>query len=376
MKAIIIGAGIGGLAAANALRKSGIAVEIYERSPKIGEVGAGISLWANAIRALTKLGLGPALEQRSVAYTRTAILRANGKPITETYLARLAARLGPVVIVLHRADLVSLLTEPVQDAIHLGRECTGFEQQTNATIARFSNGAEARGDVLIAADGIRSAIRAQLHPNEPVRYSSYTAWRAVTRFDITGLSETWGPGRRFGIVPMSGGQVYWFATRNAPEGQTDPPGQSKQTLLKMFEAFHAPIPALIEGTEESTILRNDIVDRDPLATWGLGRVTLLGDAAHPMTPNLGQGGCQAIEDALVLARSLTAQASVPGALREYETQRIARTTPIVLRSRQIGQVAQTERPTACRMRDFLFSLIPASLTIRQLESVIAYDGHL
>jgi 2-polyprenyl-6-methoxyphenol hydroxylase-like FAD-dependent oxidoreductase len=376
MKAVIIGAGIGGLAAANALRQAGIAVEVYERSPEIREVGAGISLWANAIRALSKLGLGPALDQRSVAYTRTAILRANGQPITETSLAKLAARLGPVVVLLHRADLVSLLSQPIQDAIHLGRECIGFEQQPDSVIARFSNGAEARGDVLIAADGIRSSIRAQLHPNEPIRYSSYTAWRSVTRFATTGLTETWGPGRRFGVVPISGGQVYWFATRNAPEGQTDPPGQSKQTLLKMFEGFHAPIPALIESTGESSILRNDIVDRDPLTTWGLGRVTLLGDAAHPMTPNLGQGGCQAIEDAVVLARSLSKHASATEALREYEAQRIARTTPIVLRSRQIGRIAQVELATACRIRDFMFSLIPASLTIRQLESVIGYDGHL
>jgi 2-polyprenyl-6-methoxyphenol hydroxylase-like FAD-dependent oxidoreductase len=376
MKAIIIGAGIGGLAAAVALRKSGIDVEIYERSAAIGEVGAGISLWANAIRALAKLGLGPALEKRSVAYTRTAILRANGKPITDTSLARLTPRLGPVVVVLHRADLVSLLYQPVQDAIHLNHQCSGFEQGPDSAIARFTNGAEASGDILIGADGIRSAIRSQLHPDERIRYSGYTAWRSVTRFDTHGLTETWGPGRRFGIVPMAGGQVYWFATRNAPEGTTDPPGQSKQTLLRLFGDFHPPIPALIEATDESTILRNDIVDREPLTTWGSDRVTLLGDAAHPMTPNLGQGGCQAIEDALALARELTTNASAHDALRTYESQRIARTTPIVLRSRQIGRVGQIESLAACCIRDFMLSLIPASLTVRELESVIAYQDHL
>ena len=376
MKAVVIGAGIGGLAAANALRQAGIAVDVYERSPEIGEVGAGISLWANAIRALAKLGLGPALEQRSVAYTRTAILKANGKPITETSLAKLEARLGPAVVVLHRAGLISLLSQPVAEVIRLGHECTGFEQQSNGAIARFANGAEARGDILIAADGIRSAIRAQLHPNEPIRYSGYTAWRSVTPFHATGLTESWGDGCRFGIVPMSDGQVYWFATRNAPENQADAPGQSKQTLLKMFERFHVPIPALIASTAESSILRNDIVDRDPLVSWGQGSVTLLGDAAHPMTPNLGQGGCQAIEDALALARALSTHGSAIAALRHYESQRIARTTPVVLRSRQIGRIAQTELPAVCRIRDFLFSLVPASLSLRELESVIGYDGHL
>jgi 2-polyprenyl-6-methoxyphenol hydroxylase-like FAD-dependent oxidoreductase len=373
MKAIIIGAGIGGLATALALRKAGIDTEIYERTAAIHEVGAGISLWSNAIRALTHLGLGPALQSRSVAYTRTAILRSNGKPITDSSFAQVAQRLGPVVVVLHRADLVSLLSQPVQDAIRLNHLCTGFEQQSNSVVARFSNGAEARGDILIGADGIRSSIRAQLHPNEPIRYSGYTAWRSITRFDTTGLTESWGAGRRFGVVPMASGQVYWFATRNAPEGGTDLPGRSKQTLLELFGRFHPPIPALIDATEESTILRNDIVDREPLTAWGAGRVTLLGDAAHPMTPNLGQGGCQAIEDALVLARTLSKHSAPPDAFRAYETQRIARTTPIVLRSRQIGAVGQAERPVACRIRDFIFSLMPASLTVRQLEDLISFD---
>lgn len=376
MKAILIGAGIGGLATAIALRKAGIETEIFERAAAIHEVGAGISLWANAIRALAQLGLGPAIHNRSVAYTRTAILRSGGRPIAGNSLAELAQSLGPVVIVLHRADLLSLLSEPVKDAIRLNHQCTGFEQLADSVVARFSNGSEARGDILIAADGIRSAIRNQLHPGEPVRYSGYAAWRSVTRFDATGLTESWGPGRRFGIVPMSGGLVYWFATRNAPQGETDPPGKSRQTLLEMFRDFHAPVPALIDATEESAILRNDVLDRAPLRSWGRGRVTLLGDAAHPMTPNLGQGGCQAIEDALVLARSLASHPSPDQALRAYETERIARTTPIVLRSRQIGAIAQIENPLACRIRDSLFSRVPAGVTLKQLKSVVGYSGHL
>lgn len=382
MKATVVGAGIGGLTSALALRGAGIDVAIYEQATELGEVGAGISLWANAIRALARLGLGEAVRARSVPYTRTAILRPDGRTIAETSLDELAERLGagetPAMLVLHRADLLKMLRAPLENAIRLGRMCTGFEMRGEQVIARFTGGAEVQSDVLIGADGIHSAIREQLHPGEPVRYSGYTAWRAVSKFDAAGwgVTETWGRGRRFGIVPMPGGLVYWFATRNAPQGETDPPGMARQNLLALFQGWHEPIHALIAATQESAILRNDIQDRAPLASWGSGRVTLLGDAAHPMTPNFGQGGCQAIEDALVLARMLAAHAGVAQALRLYESERIARTSPIVLRSRQSGVLAQLENPSACRLRDFLLGKIPRAVMLRQLQSMAGYTGHL
>ena len=382
MKATVVGAGIGGLTAALALRNAGIDVEIYEQASEVRAVGAGISLWANAIRALAKLGLGEALQARSVAYARTAILRADGRAIAETSLDELVRRLDageiPALLVLHRADLLEMLSGRLENAIRLGQTCVAFEPRADRVITRFAGGAEVESDVLIGADGIHSAIRGQLHPGEPVRYSGYTAWRAVSKFEAAGwgVTETWGRGRRFGIVPMAGGLVYWFATRNAPEGETDPPGAVKQNLLEVFQGWHDPIQALISATQESAILRNDIQDRDPLPSWGSGRVTLLGDAAHPMTPNFGQGGCQAIEDALVLARMLTTHLDVAAALRSYEAERVARTSPIVLRSRQTGVLAQLENPVACRIRDFAVGKIPRAAMLRQLQSMMGYSGHL
>jgi len=382
VKATVVGAGIGGLTTALALRNAGIDVEIYEQATELRGVGAGISLWVNAIRALAKLGLGEVLRARSVPYARTAILRAGGRAIAETSLDELVEHLGdretPAMLVLHRADLLKMLSGPLENTIRLGQACTGFEMRGEQVIARFTGGAEVQSDVLIAADGIHSAIRAQLCPGEPVRYSGYTAWRAVSKFDAAGwgVTETWGRGRRFGIVPMADGLVYWFATRNAPQGETDAPGRAKQNLLELFQGWHEPIHELISATQESAILRNDIQDRDPLKSWGSGRVTLLGDAAHPMTPNFGQGGCQAIEDALVLARMLTTHSGAPEALRSYESQRIARTSPIVLRSRQSGVLAQLENPVACRIRDFLVGKTPRAFMLRQLQSMAGYTGHL
>ncbi|MBZ5610288.1 MAG: FAD-dependent monooxygenase [Acidobacteriia bacterium] len=378
MKVIVIGAGIAGLTTAIALRKAGIDVEIYEKVRELREVGAGISLWANAIRALDQLGLGSAIRDRSVSYARTALRRSDGTVIIESPLEEIVSRLGAAMIVLHRAELMALLSASVQDAIHLDHECTGFEQKDDAVVARFANGTAARADVLAAADGIRSIVRSQFHPRERIRYAGYTAWRCVTKFDTTRMltGESWGRGRRFGIVPMSGGLVYWFATQNTPPGQSDRPGQAKQNLLELFGSWHDPIPALLKASDEPAILRNDIVDRDPLASWGAGRVTLLGDAAHPMTPNLGQGGCQGIEDALVLARVLSSRSPVEAALRFYEQQRVARTTPIVLRSRQVGVLGQLENPLARRLRDFVLGCVAASTTLRQLESVVGYQEHL
>jgi 2-polyprenyl-6-methoxyphenol hydroxylase-like FAD-dependent oxidoreductase len=378
MKVIIIGAGIAGLTTAIALRKAGIDAEIYEKVSELLEVGAGISLWANATRALDYLGLGSAIRDRSASYSRTAIRSSDGHVIVESPLEKIIALFGSAMIVLHRADLLAILSAPVKDAIRFDHECIGFRQENGTVVARFANAAEARGDVLVGADGIRSMVRAGLHPHESIRYSGYTAWRCVTKFDASGTisGETWGPGRRFGLIPMSGGLVYWFATRNAPPGQTDAPGQTKQNLLELFAGWHHPIPALISASQESAILRNDIVDRDPLPAWGAGRVTLLGDAAHPMTPNLGQGGCQGIEDALVLARSLQNVRPVEAALRDYEARRIARTTPLVLRSRQFGVVGQLESPLARRLRDFVIRSMPARLMLGQLESVVGYQEHL
>ncbi len=378
MKVIVIGAGIAGLTTAIALRKVGIDAEIYEQVPELLEVGAGISLWANATRALDCLGLGSAIRGRSVAYSRTAIRRSDGQVIVESPLEKIVARFGSAMLVLHRADLLAILSAPVKDAIRFDHECIEFRQENEAVVARFANGAEARGDVLVGADGIHSVVRAKLHQNESVRYAGYTAWRCVTKFDAAGVvtGETWGQGRRFGLIPMSGGLVYWFATKNAPPGQTDAPGQAKQNLLELFRGWHHPIPALLSASPESAILRNDIVDRDPLPAWGAGRTTLLGDAAHPMTPNLGQGGCQGIEDALVLARSLQSVHPVEAALRDYEARRIARTTPLVLRSRQFGVIGQLENPLARRLRDFVLRSAPATLTLRQLESVVGYREHL
>ena len=264
------------------------------------------------------------------------------------------------------------------DHINVGYECTGFDHHDDAVGVRFSNGEDVEGDFLIGADGIQSVVRAQIHGPEGPRFAGYTAWRAVATFEMEPeISESWGHGRRFGIVPIGNGRVYWFATKNALEGELESANRRKQELQKLFEGWHQPIEALIDATDSDLILRNDVYDRVPLkVAWGEGLVTLLDDAAHPTTPNLGQGACQAIEDAIVLAGIFRGSASVEAALRKYEGQRRARTAYITNLSWRLGKMSQWENPTASWLRNTFLRAVPLSIQRRQLAKVLKFDNRL
>jgi len=380
LKALIIGAGIGGLAAAVALQRAGLAVRVFERSPAVREAGAGLSLWPNALRALGKLGLTHSLN--------AIVLRGGGEIRTaqEEVLSRfseadLAARYGDAVAYVHRAELLAMLYEAAGGSavVRTASHCVGVEQDGDGVLARFESGSTERGDLLIGADGIHSVVRRTLFGPEPLRYAGYTAWRGVAAFpcdqimDRTG--ELWGRGSRFGIVPLKGDRVYWFATDNAPRDRPDAPGGRRQELLTIFGDYPGYVAALIEATPEEQILRNDIVDRTPLTRWTIGRITLLGDAAHPMTPNLGQGACQAIEDAAALGRVLSTEIDPARALAEYERRRLARANAVVEASRQVGRVAQWAHPVACWLRTRLYRALPPGAQYRMLDrAILGPDG--
>jgi 2-polyprenyl-6-methoxyphenol hydroxylase-like FAD-dependent oxidoreductase len=185
--------------------------------------------------------------------------------------------------------------------------------------------------------------------------------------------ETWGFGARFAVHHCGPGRLFWYATRNLPEGGVDSLAGRKADVKDIFQKWHAPIPEVIEATRSADILRNDIVDRIPLARWGQGRVTLLGDAAHPTTPNLGQGACQAIEDAVYLAASLARGRYVETALRHYERVRYPRTTGITKDSWRYGSVSQWEKPFCCWLRNTLTSWTPSAVSLRMMENRVSYE---
>lgn len=376
MKAIIIGAGVGGLCTAIALQQAGIETVLYERASEMKAVGAGLALWSNALYVLDALGVGSAVRDMSLFNGKGAIRTHTGKSLVQIATNDKHDSESISSIVIHRADLMNILREHAGDVIKLGHELTHYEQNSTNITVRFSNGHSDSADILIGADGIHSQVRAQMQPQSQPKYSGYTVWRAVISFEhklMNGMfGETWGYGQRFGLMPISHNRIYWFATENVPAGKRYSPESTKSHVQNLFANWHDPIPALLEATEAEQILHHDIYDIDALDSWSDGRVVLLGDAAHAMTPNMGQGACQAIEDAYVLGKIL-GEETEKSALIDYQNIRMARVQQIMSQSRQIGQAGQLENTALCWLRNQVVKNMPSNIRNRALNAVIEYD---
>jgi 2-polyprenyl-6-methoxyphenol hydroxylase-like FAD-dependent oxidoreductase len=377
-RAIIIGGGPGGLVAAIALRQCGFDPAVYERAGEMRETGSGLTLWPNAMKALDRLGLVAALRSVSLPSAGIAMRSWRGELLFDVPSPeKLEHLFGVNGIAVHRAELLDvLLTVLGREVVRLGARCLGYKQDEKCVRAFFADGSEACGAILIGADGIKSAIRTQLLGRTKLRYAGFTVWRGVVNFDLAekvGLT-TMGRGAQFGLFPMTGRRVYWFASVNASEGDQDWAIGRKRELLERFRGWHEPIEAIIDATHESSILRNDIYDHEPLTRWSDGRVTLLGDAAHPSTPNMGQGACQAIEDAVILATCLRGSQEIASGLKMYESRRIQRTSAITMQSRRMGQMGRWKNPLMCWLRDQLIKSIPEQVRLRQLNGIFHFEG--
>jgi 2-polyprenyl-6-methoxyphenol hydroxylase-like FAD-dependent oxidoreductase len=373
MRVVIIGGGIGGLAAAVALHQRGIAVSVYEQADALREQGAGLWLWANAIHVLRRLNLEHEIRRRGSAGNPGQIQAQDGRPLVSLVASEQHAATGHDTMAVHRADLLRVLHAALPPTVvQFGARFLASSEHPGGIVAHFADGRAIDGDVLVGADGLRSAVRVQLWGNAPPRYAGFTAWRAVVPFAhaciVPGVS--WGRGGRFGTLPVREGQVNWFAARNAPQGGGDDPATLRAFLLGHFSSWHAPIAELIAATDSLTIIRSDIFDRPPSPRWSQGRTTLLGDAAHPMTPSLGQGACQALEDALVLAEYLSESSDLSGALAAYDARRIPRTGAIQRQSRLLDRLIQLEQPLLCQARDLLLRHMPPALRARRLGAIV------
>mgnify|MGYP000044184965 CR=1 FL=1 len=377
-KVIIVGAGVGGLCAAIALQQYGFDVKVYEKVKKLGEVGAGLTLWSNAIKVLRKLGAADAVIAAGSKLRRSQIRADNGETLFDARTDEMEAKYGEPVVAIHRADLHQILIDALKpDTLRLGMTCAEFEQDEKKVTVYFENGESDSADVLIGADGIHSVVRKQMFPEVQLRYSGYTAWRGVVETEneaALGLtSESWGRGARFGIVRVDKKRVYWFATKNQAIGEKATGEQKKSKLLGIFNKWHEPIDHLLDSTPAEIVLQNDICDIAPFASWTKGRVTLLGDAAHPTTPNMGQGACMAMESAYVLARALNEEPDYKSALRRYENERHERTAWVTNTSWAIGKGAQVENPLLCALRNFVVKITPAGTMQKNLHQAAGYD---
>ena len=368
----MVGGGIGGLAAALAVRRAGAEVEVLERTGVPAEVGAGLAVWPNGLRALAALGIDRIAGQ---GVSRLQLRSWQGRLLTEMPVDAFRVRYGCEMTLVHRAELhSSLLAALGGEVVRHGSEVAGLEQDAGSVSAILTSGERLRADLLIGADGLRSLVRRILLSDGEPRYSGTTCWRGVASFEMGERSAQnwWGRGGEFGIFPLPGGHVYWFAVQNRPEREADGPEGRRSDVLRAFGSWPELLAAVVRATEERQILRNDLYDRPPSRSWGRGRVTLLGDAAHPMLPNAAQGACQALEDAAVLGAVVAAEPS-PQALTEYETHRLGRANGFVSQSRRTARLVQTANPVVAALRDFSLKHLPRSVLLRQLDASMQFE---
>jgi len=381
--AVVIGAGVGGLTTAVALHRRGWRVKVLERSRRRTRVGAGIGLAPNAVKALEGLGLADWLGRAGVPQGSAGVRRPDGSWLVRTDLGRLEARFGRPLVVVPRSELVAVLVDMLpEQALSLDAPVTQVEPGDRGSLAVVRTArTEHAARVVVAADGINSAVRAALFPGHPgPAYAGFTAWRMIASAPTgmaVGASVSWGRGAIFGIVPMAGGRLYCYATANLPRGTRYP--DEKAALSGRFADWHDPIPELIRTTAPQDVMRHDVCSLNrPLLAYHQGRVALLGDAAHAMTPNLGQGGCQAIEDAVVLAHRLGAGGAdldVEAALAAYTADRLARTTRIVRQSARLGRLQQLDSRLRISARDTVIRLagkLGPSLMMRHMDPVAGW----
>lgn len=373
---IIIGGGIGGLTAALALQKIGIEVRVFERAPEFREVGAGLGLWLNALRPLDRLGVGEKIRGFAAPLKFAEICTPQGKVLSRMDIEKAVGVKDAANFVMHRADLHSAIKEALPTgSLETSAECEKIEQDKDGVTAHFKSGESVRGSLLIGADGLHSVVRKSLWGESMLRYSGQTCYRGVADAsppEKNVIREIQGAGKRGAVCPISDNRVYWWTALNACQGETDEPAERRGELLKIFKGWGFGLPEIISATEKE-VLRNDLVDREPLKTWSKGRITLLGDAAHPMLPNLGQGACTAIEDAFVLAQNVAQSGLNPIALENYESKRIARTTKIVKQSWNFGIPVRWKHQMSVRFRETLMSLMPESVAQNIIRENVCYD---
>jgi 2-polyprenyl-6-methoxyphenol hydroxylase-like FAD-dependent oxidoreductase len=367
--ALIVGGGIGGLATAIALRHIGVEALVIERAPVLSEIGAGLLLSPNACRVLEILGVVEELRISAIETPCWELLDQAGRSLANLNIAVA----GEHSLSTRRSDLQAVLLKALPSAaIRTESEAVSARDCGSHVEVSLTDGSVLRAERVIAADGANSALRRHLWPERVLGYRGYVGWRGIVEgyvpegWESGRVTESWGKGRRFGIGHVGGGRTYWYATANRSKAEKNIP-TSLECLRDDFASWHEPVGKLLGRMDPAGLLQHPIYDSRPHWHWRRGeRIALLGDAAHPLTPNLGQGAAMALEDALALAKCW----KYPDALARYERCRRGRLFAILTASRCVGAMIQWEHPLLCGVRDFQLRWTPDALARAALRALL------
>ncbi|MDC9590392.1 FAD-dependent monooxygenase [Xenorhabdus sp. XENO-10] len=379
LKVIIVGAGIGGLTAAVVLRQIGCCVEVYEQAPTLRTAGSGLSVMSNAVAALSSIGVNLKLEHFGSPVKCFEIRNINDRLIRRLPIPEISSSNGFDSICISRKALQEALLQKLdKNIIHVGAKVTGITESDDGVSVRFADSRETHGDLLIGADGIYSLVRDYIQGNKPTRTADYICWLAITRYQhpqITPgyVAHYWGPGKRIGLIDIGGGGVYWWGTANMQIEQARQWQGNNQDILSYYKGWPAIVSDIILQTPSENIISVPAQDRPFSPLWGKGRITLLGDAAHPMLTSLGQGAGMAIEDAAVLGHVMKQQSDPISALRQYEKVRIPRAEMLVNASRALSETEQEDRFFHCLKRDLSLRFAPTRKLRENLEKSLNFS---
>lgn len=369
----IIGAGIGGLTTALAFEKLNIPYKLYEKSTGLNALGAGIWLAPNALKVFEWLGILNQIQEGGNAINRITITKSGLQPITDSPQDIVKQQYGYSTVAIHRATLQKILCKNIPSSkIIWGKGLHIIVENENNVTLTFDDTSKIETDFLIGADGINSVVRKYIFPNSVIRYSGQTCWRGICKatlndsFDTRGI-EMWGNGVRFGLSKVSKDTFYWFAVAKSIPHQKE---ISKETLLKMYASYSPEVLQLIKETGVNKILKNDIIDLKPIKKWHTNKICLIGDAAHATTPNMGQGGAQAIEDAYFLAKFVH-ETSETNPFNSFQKKRYKKVTSIVNQSWQTGKIAHWK--TGASFRNFLFKNLPKSIINKKMNEIYTLE---
>ncbi|WP_311567213.1 FAD-dependent monooxygenase [Photobacterium arenosum] len=380
LKVIIIGAGIGGLSTAVALRRIGCNVEVYEQAPALRTAGSGLSVMSNASVAMSTLGINLNLEHFGAPIRHFEIRSTRDRLIRRLPLPEISSANGADSVCISRKALQQALLQQLDErCIHVGARVSAIHEGTDSVSISFDDGRTEQCDLLVGADGIYSFVREYIQGPQPVRTADYICWLAITRYQHPQITpgyvgHYWGAGKRIGLIDVGDGEVYWWGTANMKNEQARNWTGNTEDIMSFYNGWPAIVGDIISQTPVEDIISVAAQDRQFSANWGKGRITLLGDAAHPMLTSLGQGAGMAIEDAAVLGHSLSINSDPVQALRQYEALRIPRAEMLVNASRTLSEVEQDDRFFHCLKRDLSLQFAPSASLKRSLENSLIFKA--